>query len=116
VADDPYPALTEEAPSKGRAEEMAVADAKQAVRWLPENWRDSEQTEWPLTGEYVDTWVNRRLRTMTDWPEPLKMIYEDTFKAHMERENVPFALRASLSKPGPNLVILKPPRADPDAG
>lgn len=106
MADDPYPALTEEVPSKGRAEEMAVADAKQALRWLPEDWRDSEQTEWPLTGEYVDTWINRRLPTMADWPEHLETFYMDTVKAHMDAEGIIWRVQGRQM----NLVVHKPPK------
>jgi hypothetical protein len=101
VADDPYPALTQEVPSKGGAEEMALADAKQAVRGLSEDWRDSARTEWPLTGEYVDTWINRRLPTMADWPECLKTFYMDAVKAHLDAEGVKWRVQGHQM----NLVV-----------
>ncbi len=104
MADDPYPALTEEVPSKGRAAEMAVADAKDAIRRLEKS--DPEKTEIPLTGEYVDTWINRRLLTMTDWPECLETFDMDAVKAHLDAEGITWRVQGHQM----NLVIHKPPK------
>lgn len=109
MADDPYPALTDAVPSESRAREMAVADAKQAARWLEKEWSDSDpaRAEWPLTGEYVDTWINRRLRTMAKWSEPLKTLYMDAVKSQLDAEGITWCLQGYQL----HLIAHRPPQA-----
>lgn len=95
MADDLYPGPTDEVPSEARAQEMAVADARDAVERV-RRW-DGEQAAMPLTSEYGDLWFQlRQQNSRVDWPEPLRTIYLDAFRDALAAENVAYVLDAEM--------------------